>query len=391
MRIANFCAKYPYPKTCSSIRNENYSCGGSILTAYNLSSNLAKIGVKVYVFTTSFDAHDAVEEYTNIKITRFATNYKLLSANISFGMFLRPISYDTDIVHVHFDIPPAPLAGLYYAKRKKKPLILTYHGDWPANYGNVFRRGSLYITNKYFVNKILSSASKIISPSEHYINASLFLKNYKDKIVTIPNGIDIGEFDILYTKEQCRLMLNIPVYNRVLLFCGYLSPHKGPDILLRAFSQIKRYYQDIKLIFMGDGLMLNYLQAMAKVLGIEKDVIFVGNINGIRKTMYYKSADIFCLPSVMESFGIVNLEAMACSIPIIASNTGGIPDIVKQGYNGILVEPRNDVAMANAIARLLDDENLAKKMGERGNKLVKEYTWEKIAERTYKVYNEVLQ
>lgn len=106
------------------------------------------------------------------------------------------------------------------------------------------------------------------------------------------------------------------------------------------------------------------------------------------KPLYYKAADVFILPSTMntESFGIVNLEAMACGVPIVASNIGGIPDIVKDGENGLLVQPKNTEALANAIIYLLENEDMKKKLGLNGKMKVKNYSWEKIAEKTEAIY-----
>jgi Glycosyltransferase len=109
--------------------------------------------------------------------------------------------------------------------------------------------------------------------------------------------------------------------------------------------------------------------------------------------LYYKAADVFCLPSTMstESFGIVNLEAMACGVPIVASKIGGIPDVVKDGENGLLVPPWDSEALADVIIYLLENEDIREKMGNIGREKVEGYSWARIAEETEKVYKEVLE
>ena len=146
---------------------------------------------------------------------------------------------------------------------------------------------------------------------------------------------------------------------------------------------------DIELVFVGNGMMRNELEMLSKKWGIEKNIKFAGFIGDTtKKALYYKSSDIFVLPSTMstESFGIVNLEAMACGIPIVASKIGGIPDVVKDGENGLLVPPRDSEALADTIIYLLENEDIRKRMGKNGRDKVEDSSWERIAEETEKIY-----
>ncbi|GAI52706.1 unnamed protein product, partial [marine sediment metagenome] len=122
-----------------------------------------------------------------------------------------------------------------------------------------------------------------------------------------------------------------------MLFFGYLSPYKSPDILLKAFPKILKEMPNTLLVFAGSGVMKEDLERLSVKLGVGNNVKFSGFVGKEQRPLYYKAADVFCLPSTMstESFGIVNLEAMACGVPIVASKIGGIPDIVKDGENGL--------------------------------------------------------
>ena len=383
MKVGYFTTKFPYTQSF-----EEYSYGGSILAAYYLAMEMAKRGYEIDVFTTSVNSKDSVEGHGNMTIYRYGTNFRVLSSNISFGMFRKPINQDVNIAHEHFDIPHGPFAGLRYAKRKNVPLVVTYHGDWEASYGGLIRRIGIAFHNKYLVDKVLSYANVIISPSEYYINGSRFLRKYRDKIVVIPNGINLRDFDIPYTKEECRRKLRLPRDKKILLFFGYLSPYKGPDVLVRTMSRVVKDVPDTELVFVGKGVMKNELEMISKRLGVEKNVKFAGFVEESLKALYYKAADVFVLPSTMstESFGIVNLEAMACSLPIIASRIGGVPDVVKDGENGLLVPPRDSEKLADAIIYLLENKGIRERMGKNGRKKVEDYSWERIAEETEKVY-----
>ena len=394
MRIGYFITNFPYSDSVKDKKNFNdYICGGSPSAAYYLAFNIAKRGHEISVFTTSVNSKDSVEKYENVTIYRYGTNFRVISSNISFGRFLKPIKHDVNVVHTHFDVPPGPLAGLRYAKRKNVPLVVTYHGDWVESYGGLIRRMGVAFHNKYLVDKLLSYASIIISPSEYYIDGSKFLRKYRNKIVVIPNGINLHDFEIPYSKEECRKKLGLPLDKKILLFFGYLSPYKGPDVLVKAMPKIIRDVPDVELVFAGKGVMREELEMLSKVLGIEKNVRFVGFVDDDLKALYYKAADIFCLPSTMstESFGIVNLEAMACGVPIVASKIGGIPDVVKDGENGLLVQPRDSEVLADAIICLLENEDVRERMGKSGRERVKDYSWERIAEETEKVYEMVLK
>ena len=384
MKIGYFVDHFPYKDR----HFEQYHIGGAEMAAYNLAINIAQRGNEIEVFTTSIDSKDSIEKYRNMTVYRYGTNFRVLTSNISYGMFRKPITHDINIAHEHFDIPHGPFAGLRYAKKKNVPLVVTYHGDWEEGYGGVIRRISMCFHNKYLVDKILSYADVIISPSRCYIGGSSFLRKYKDKIVVIPNGINIREFDISYSKEECRKKLELPLDKKILLFFGYLSPYKGPDVLVKAMPRIVKVVTDTELIFAGKGVMKEELEDISVKLGVEKSVKFAGFVEDDLKQFYYKAADVFVLPSMLstECFPLVNLEAMACGTPIVASKIGGIPDAVKEGENGLLVQPRDSEKLAEAIIYLLENEGVRERMGKKGSEKASEYSWERIAEETEKVY-----
>jgi glycosyltransferase involved in cell wall biosynthesis len=352
---------------------------------------MAKRGHEINIFTTSVDSKDTIEKYENLTIYRYGTNFRVLTSNISYGMLKKPEKHALDIVHEHFDIPHGSFAGLKYAKKEKIPLVVTYHGDWESRHGGFIRRVGVAFHNKFLVDKLLDHAEVIISPSRFYIDESKFLRKYKDKIVVIPNGIDLNNFRTSLSKIESRKKLGLDINKKIILFCGFLSPHKGPDIAIKAFSEIFSKIKNTELIFLGDGIMKNELLRMAKKLDLVKNIRFIGFIGDIKtKVDYFNSADIFILPSLSECFPIVNLEAMACGIPIVASKIGGVPDAVKEGENGLLVLPMNKNTLSDAIIYLLEKEEIREKFGKNGLEKIKDYSWERIAEKTEKVYESLI-
>jgi glycosyltransferase involved in cell wall biosynthesis len=393
MKIGYFIGHFPYVNLVNTPDYiKEYAHGGTEIAAYNLAVHMAKRGNEIDVFTTSINSKNSIEIYPNMRIHRNATSFKIASANASFKLIYKPLNYDLDIVHAHSPIPYSDLPALMYAKRKKVPFLLTYQFDGQETGGSFMRNAGVSIYNKVFINRVLDSAEVIIATTRSYAEESPFLKNYLDKIVVIPNGINIEDVTTDLTREESRIKLDLPLKTKIILFFGSLVTYKGPDILLKAFKVIKKEYPEVKLIFAGRGHMLTELQDMARKFDLEDDVIFLGFVEEEKKAFYYKSADIFCLPStnMAESFGIVNLEAMASGIPIVGSDLGGIPDIIKDGENGLLAKPRDHQSLANVLLILLKDDDLRLKMGNNGRKRVEEYSWDKIANETENLYRDIL-
>ncbi|MCZ7370202.1 MAG: glycosyltransferase family 4 protein [Candidatus Methanoperedens sp.] len=392
MKIGHFTTEFPYKNPITGNIIKDYPYGGVENATYNLAIQAAKLGHKVNVFTSSIDKKDYTEDYDNIKIFRYGRIIKIESTLISMKLLYKPLNHDIDIVHGHLGNLPAAVAALMYSKKKKKPLVIHYHGDSVEDFGGFIRKLGVLVHNKY-AHKILSCANVIISSSEHYINESRFLDRYRDKIVVIPYGINLSEFDIGYSKKECRDILKLSQDGKIILSIGTISHHKGSDVLVKAMPAIIKNTPNVKLIFVGTGVMVEELKALSEKLGIKKNIEFTGFIgNNAKKAMYYRSSDIFVLPSTgrHEISGIVNIEAMACGIPVVASKIGGVPDIVKDGENGILVQPKSPDALSNAIIHLLDREYLCEMMGRDGRKKAEDYSWERTAKEIENIYTDLL-
>lgn len=199
--------------------------------------------------------------------------------------------------------------------------------------------------------------------------------NLKAKV--IPYGIDYKKFK--RRNEKKKKINGIDLKNKIVIIAvGRLSPQKGFDYLLKALSKVKEKEKDFVLLIIGDGEERKNLENLTKKLGLEKEVIFLGKIFHEKLPKYYHLADIFVLPSLYESFGIVFLEAMAAGLPIISTNTAAIPEVVKKN-TGILVEPKNVEELARAILMLMKNRNKRIKMGKEGMKIAKKFDWSIIS------------
>lgn len=383
MRIAHFVPNFPGGKI------ESY---GKSMAVYKLCISLANRGHDVTVFTISDDNQDHLEYINGVKVYRYSSLLQYRSERLSFKILYKPLVKNYDIIHLHSGISISLVAGYIYNIVKKKPLVITWHGDSVREYGRysgLIPSIAAWLYKRSIADIILSKSDVIISPSKTYINGSPFLCKYKSKISVIPNGITISEFDISHSKNECKRMLGLES-KFVVLFVGSLYPLKGPHILLEAIPKIIKYIDDIMFVFVGGG-DVEFYQELSKENNVGEYVMFAGYISEDLKPMYYKSSDIFCLPSIAshEIFGIVNLEAMACGIPIVASRIGGVPDLVKNGKTGLLVQPRNSSELAEAITYLLMNKKIRNEMGANARENIYKYSWDEISASTEKLYEDL--
>jgi len=202
----------------------------------------------------------------------------------------------------------------------------------------------------------------------------------------IPNGIDLELFspDVSPISEFRDGKLNI-------LFVGRLEKQKGVSYLIKAYRRVKQEIPNSRLIIVGPGTRLRGKYEQEVLRSGLKDVIFVGGKPQSELPQYYKTADVFCAPATgLESFGIVLLEAMAVGKPIVATNIDGYNSVLTHGAEGLLVPPKNEEMLAQALVSLLTNESLRQEMAARARLKAKEYGWEHIAQKILDYYTRIL-
>ena len=285
------------------------------------------------------------------------------------------------------DIVHAQPTSAYYSTavalvRKKYPTLLTVHGlmskwiKFVRGFGLVY----WYLVNLPNEKYVLSKIPNIITVSPQ---AKDWLSNMTNaNVYVISNGVDFEEIRDI---KPHNLLKHPSIF-----FVGVLGNEKGIDVLLKAIPIIKEKIPNIYVYIAGRGSQEKELKELVRELKIGENVKFLGYISEEEKYSYYKAADVCAIPSRLENEPIVLLEAMACGTPVVASNVGGIPFMVENGKNGFLFDSENVEELADKIVALSKDEKLRRKMGEAGKEKVKEFTWDKIAEQTVKVYREIL-
>ena len=208
-----------------------------------------------------------------------------------------------------------------------------------------------------------------------------------ERITVIHNGTDPAHFRPM-DAQALRDELGLD-HQRVVLTISRLVPRKGIDTVLRALPQVARHIPDVRYLIGGSGPDRDRLEALTHDLHLNDRVHFLGNIPREDLHRYYNACNVFVMPSredrpYVEGFGITFLEANACGKPVVGTRAGGIPDAVRDGETGLLVEPDDEADLADALLRLLCNPELARELGANGQRRVlKEASWTHVADQLY--------
>ncbi|MBY0396427.1 MAG: glycosyltransferase family 4 protein, partial [Thermoleophilia bacterium] len=206
-------------------------------------------------------------------------------------------------------------------------------------------------------------------------------------VEVVPNGADTRVFAPREAAEA-RRRLGVPDGGPVISYVGKLVPRKGVDILIEAMGILQRRQGGAPLLVAaGIGELREPLEARAAALGVADRVRFVGKVPHDDVGWWMAAGDVFVLPSLSEGLPTVVCEAMNCGRPVVATAVDGTPEIVRDGETGLLVPPSDARALADALARLVDDPALAARMGARALEIGRErYTWEANARAMTRIY-----
>jgi glycosyltransferase involved in cell wall biosynthesis len=357
--------------------------GGTENHVYHLSKELIKDGYAVKVICAN-EPKSTNKKIEGISIERLAYPFKVTNTTITPYLPISILKSKFDILHTHMPTPWSSDVSILFAKIMKKKSIITIHNDMDKSSFISKLVTKIYLYTFYKLSLALVDKIIIINPNweTSFTATRNILKNYKQKISVIPNGIDLSLFK--KTRKDTR-------NKNKLLFVSLLDKYhsfKGIDYLLEAVKIAKNSISDIDLDIIGEGELKEYYQKKSKKLHIQNNVHFIGEVKHTDLVSHYNNASLFILPSTeIEGFGIVLLEAMACALPVIATDIVGTSKDIKKYNAGIIVKPKDAQLLANAILELLKNQKKAKLMGANGRKLVEtNYDWGEIAKRIEKLY-----
>ena len=284
---------------------------------------------------------------------------------------------------IHTHSSKAGILGRLAAKICCVPIIIhTPHGHVFFGHFGPFVSKVYLLIEKFFTLFTDRVVALTEGERKDYIELSVAKP---EKIVTIHSGVEIDRFkDSQVNIEKKKKSLGLNLQSLVVGTVGWLLPIKGPMILLKAMDRVWQKYPDVQLVYVGKGELQETLHTQALQRGLSDRVKFLGWRDDVHEIM--PVFDLFVLPSLNEGMGRVLVEAMAAGKPVVASKVGGIPDLVKDGKNGLLVEPGDIYGLSFAIQELLINKKIRDEMGEKGKNMAQSFSVEKMIEKINDLY-----
>jgi rhamnosyl/mannosyltransferase len=354
--------------------------GGIENHLYLLCSEL-KHEVDLEVVVCNTRATNVREQVEGVPVTRCARIGHLSSTSLCPTMPIELSWHDYDLIHLHFPHPVGVMSYLASRTPRRHAVVVTYHSD-------IVKQERLLKVFRPFMHRVLSRADRIICTSPNYLDTSVDLARHRDRCVVIPYGIDLGQWQRTPAVEAKAREIRARYGAPLLIGVGRLIYYKGFEHLVRAMREV-----DAKLLIVGEGLLRGALESLARDCGVADRVHLVGEIHNQEIMPYYLASDAFVFPSVArsEAFGIVQLEAMACGLPVV--NTlldSGVPFVSRDGETGITVPPSDPGALATAIRALLADPGRRFALGAAARRRVeREFRKETMAARVSRLYSDL--
>ena len=314
----------------------------------------------------------------------------------SFQAFQRTQGLNYPLIHTNYWL--SAWAGLELQKTSGIQLVHTYHSLGAVKYQSLVEIPQVANTRLRIEREILERANCVVATSPQEQETLRSLVSTRGQIEVIPCGTDTTNFR-LTSKTQARTKLKLDSREKVILYVGRFDERKGIETLVRAFALLKeRDLKNIKLMIVGgssanmpDGAERGRIENIVNELGLKDSTIFVGRIGHDVLPLYYTAADVCVIPSHYEPFGLVAIEAMACGVPVVASNVGGLKFTIIPKETGLLVEPKDVEAFAEGIQRILFDDLWVRKMRKQASANVNQrFSWTGVAIQLSELYRHVL-
>jgi glycosyltransferase involved in cell wall biosynthesis len=396
------CPTYWYPQHASDTQ---------ATYVHDINRHLVRRGHSVTVVTPGDPSLSREDTFDGVKIVRFPLN---LPADLTYGRVAqsrvswlgrfarvavmanyleaqhRAIMAEAreervDVIHAHWAIPTGP-AAVMAARKLGIPSIITMHG------GDVYvnpEQGYDFPTRWYVrpaLRWTLRHAGALTAITEDCRQHALRAGAPDDHIRLVFNGTDLRRFSPAENGNR-----GDPRFGPHMIFaCRQLFPRKGIRFLLEAAAQLKPKFPELKVVLAGDGFERPELAHLAAELGIGADVTFLGWVPNADLPPYYRAAAVSVIPSLEEGFGIPAAEAMGCEVAVVASDAGGLPEVVEHGVTGLVVPRGDSAALAQAIGSLLADPERRRAMGQAGReRALRLFDWDRSAEQFEELYREV--
>jgi glycosyltransferase involved in cell wall biosynthesis len=301
------------------------------------------------------------------------------------------------LIHAHFAVPYGYLATII-AKLARKPLVVTVHGFDVLVYKELSYGLNRFKLIKPVTKYVLRTADKVIANSKYLRNECVGYGVHQSKITVIPLGVNLHTFrPMKYEDIEDKLPRKLKEQkiknnNSIWILCAKrLEKIYGIEYLLKSAKILKnRTNNNFMLILFGGSMFKDYFELVHR-LGLAKNVIFLGTLPRTVMPLLYNISDFTVVPSLVEGFGLVVAESLACGKPVIGSGIGGIVDQIIDGYNGYLVHPKDPLSLAEKMQTLIEDDSLRKEMSKNARIYAEaRLDLKKRIDRLLKIYNEVV-
>jgi glycosyltransferase involved in cell wall biosynthesis len=363
--------------------------GGVEKVVYELSKRLVEIGCEVLVITLG--SNYSIYSVDGIKVYRVASMdlTNIFQMQLSVPKDIRTVlhaskEFSPNIIHAHNIFFTTSLLAVLIKHTLHRKLVFSAHlgdisnltllGRWKALAAEIYE--------KIFGRIIISSSDVIIAVSDSVREHVLSLGASPNKVIVIPNGVDLKEFGP---------QANVQKGNESnIIFVGRLIPNKGLEYLVRAAKiLVDEKLKRLKFKIVGDGPYRQQLEKLVAKNGLSTYFEFLGRVQRVSDVL--RKGGIFVRPSLTEGMPLTVLEAMASGLPIIATNVGGTSEIIIHNETGILIEPGNVKQLAEALKYLIESPPEALRLGQNARTFIEhyykeEFSWDKAASRILAVY-----
>ena len=324
-------------------------------------------------------ARDERETIDGIPVVKAATFGRWLSAPLTPGLAGWIRRLPADLIHVHLPNPTAELSML--RARPSVPVVVTWHSD-------IIRQAWVMPLYRPWHYRFLERAARIMPTSPDYMRCSPHLQRFASKCVCVPLAIDVAALALSPAEAAEAERLRAVKKRPAIAFVGRLRYYKGLRFLIEALRQV-----DAEAWIVGAGPEMPRLQRRVDEAGVAERVRFLGELDDVALRIRLHSSDVYCLPAHLraEGFGLNQVEAMACGLPVVSTSVGGVGFVNRDGESGLVVSPGDAEALAAALNRLLSDDALRGRLGAGALRRAREeFDLPRLAERLKAVYRDVL-
>jgi glycosyltransferase involved in cell wall biosynthesis len=367
---------------------------GVVSSIVSLKEAFEKKGHETYVFAPRVedfkDEEENIFRYHSINLTHKVKYPIAIPLSLKAGQVIT--RFKPDIIHLHHPFVLS-MPAIMYAARLKIPKVLTIHTQY-ERYAYYVSPIPQLITHEAIRRIIFNLADKvdvITTPSQ---SMKEMISNYriKKEIVVIPNAIDINIFRKKNEQkvELLKKELQLTQGDIVILYVGRVSLEKNIDKIIKALAIIRdKKIDNFQFIVVGEGTAVKQLKNLADSLKLTERIKFVGAINREMVIDYYQIADVFAFSSTSETFGMVIIEALASGLPVLAVKAPGAVDIIRNGFNGILVE--DDISQfAEQLRNLIQNKELRQKLSLNALQNVQHYSTDTVTDQILDLYNKLI-